>query len=286
MKQACEKCGCRFDMEEKMYICPACGHYHSQVNQGRRRSESSNSGKGETPDFISLSPSVHKGEKKTRSGKKEKPDFRPSVSFGRSAAAVPEKPSKAKKRICLVLIICMILFPVFSHLRASYEIDRILQSQKAEEIAPKRVSYGETIALGDSYLEIQGIESFSYPGISAPEGWKLMQVGYRVSPIEEADWDLETQISLEADDVYYRSLTSYALSESDSVQEELNEKGLGSYSRYQEQGVWVFLVPAATEACSLRICQSRRDYSDSYSYSKPERIFVMKLNAKGGTNRV
>lgn len=285
MKQACEKCGCRFDMEEKMYICPACGHYHSQVNQ-RRRSESSNSGKGETPDFIPLSPSVHKGEKKTRPGKKEKPDFRPSVSFGRSTAAVPEKPSKAKKRICLVLIICMILFPVFSHLRASYEIDRILQSQEAEEIAPKRVSYGDTIALGDSYLEIQGIESFSYPGISAPEGWKLMQVGYRVSPIEEADWDLETQISLEADDVYYRSLTSYALSESDSVQEELNEKGLGSYSRYQEQGVWVFLVPAATEACSLRICQSRRDYSDSYSYSKPERIFVMKLNAKGGTNRV
>lgn len=286
MKQSCEKCGCRFDMEEKMYICPACGHYHSQINQRRQR-ESSNSRNRETPDFIPVSPSVHrKSTKKTNSDKKKKPTFRLSDSFRGSAAVVPEKTSKARKRICLFLILCMILFPVFSHLKANYEIDQILQSKESEEIAAEQVSYGETIALGDSYLEIRGIEPFSYSGISAPEGWKFMQIGYRISPVDEADWDLETQISLKADDVYYCSLSPYALSESDKVQKELNEKGLGSYNRYQESGIWVFLIPMDTGACSLRICQSRRDFSDSYSYSKPEQIFVMKLDTKGGTNRV
>lgn len=272
-------------MEEKMYICPACGHYHSQITQRRR--ERSNSRKQDAPDFISVSSCVHREKKrKTHSFKKEKPAFRPSVSLGGSATAAPKKRSKARKRVCLLLILCMFLFPVFSHLKANYEIDRILQSQEAEEITAERVAYGEIVTLGDSYLEISGIEPFSYSGISVPEGWKLLQIDYRISPVEDADWDLETQISLEADDVYYCSLSPYDLSQSDEIQEELNKKGLGSYSRYQEHGIWVFLVPADTGTCSLRICQSRRYYSDSYSYSNPEQIFIMKLNAKGGTNRV
>lgn len=286
MKQACEKCGCRFDMEEKMHICPACGHYHSQITQDRRPKRL-NSRDRETPDFISVSPSVHrKSTKKTNPDKKKRATFQPSDSFRGSTAVVSEKTSKARKGICLFLILCMILFPVFSHFKANYEIDQILQSQKPEEVPAEQVSYGETIALGDSYLEIHGMEPFSYSRISAPEGWKLMQIDYSISPVEEADWDLETQISLKADDVYYCSLSPYDLSQSDEIQEELNKKGLGSYSRYQEDGIWVFLVPIDTGACSLRICQSRRDYSDSYSYSKPEQIFVMKLDAKGGTNHV
>ncbi len=63
MKEPCEKCGKRFDMEECMYICPSCGHYHSQVNQYQyRKSRASRTGRQNASSSFHADsrPSAHK----------------------------------------------------------------------------------------------------------------------------------------------------------------------------------------------------------------------------------
>ena len=145
------------------------------------------------------------------------------------------------------------------------------------------VSSRSPVKLIDADLTLGEFTPFTRSGITAaPEGWKYMQLTYKTANNDSEYRSLDTSVTLKAGDTYYRSLDPYSLSESESVRDELYDLGVGSYSPYQEDGLWVFLIPEDTKGCTLRISQGERSSDPPYSLSAPEEAILIKLNA-GGT---
>ncbi len=299
MKEPCEKCGKRFDMEECMYICPSCGHYHSQVNQYQyRKSRASGTGRQNASGIFHADsrPSVYKKQacESSRSARKLfSPEKKKRISFSsapdkaskgkfRGAAVESGTSSKAKRILCLILLFLIVGFPIFYHMKTSMQMEQIRQTQESAEVNEVFVSSRSPVKLIDADLTLGEFTPFTRSGITAaPEGWKYMQLTYKTANNDSEYRSLDTSVTLKAGDTYYRSLDPYSLSESESVRDELYDLGVGSYSPYQEDGLWVFLIPEDTKGCTLRISQGERSSDPPYSLSAPEEAILIKLNAGG-----
>ena len=280
MKEPCEKCGKRFDMEECMYICPSCGHYHSQVNQYQyRKSRASGTDRQNASGTFHADsrPSAHK----KRISFSPAPDKASKGKF-REPAAESGTSSKAKRILCLILLFLIVGFPIFYHMKTSMQMEQIRQTQESAEVNEVFVSSRSPVKLIDADLTLGEFTPFTRSGITAaPEGWKYMQLTYKTANNDSEYRSLDTSVTLKAGDTYYRSLDPYSLSESESVRDELYDLGVGSYSPYQEDGLWVFLIPEDTKGCPLRISQGERSSDPPYSLSAPEEAILIKLNAGG-----
>ena len=167
MKEPCEKCGKRFDMEECMYICPSCGHYHSQVNQYQyRKSRASGTGRQNASGIFHADsrPSVYKKQacESSRSARKLfSPEKKKRISFSsapdkaskgkfRGAAVESGTSSKAKRILCLILLFLIVGFPIFYHMKTSMQMEQIRQTQESAEVNEVFVSSRSQMCIRDS----------------------------------------------------------------------------------------------------------------------------------------
>lgn len=227
MKASCEKCGKIFDMEENLYICPKCNHYHSQVKHGRK---------------TNIPKPQQKIEKMVRNPIWEK--------------ARPKKSIKLSKRkiIMIIVIIIFVMLTVIGCIGSAIEDQLSSSMNNTYEESEGVVNLEEDGELGFDGLsfDFEKQDKLTVESLEAPNGWKFIQIDfYRY--YNDFDWSYTIKSSLICDGLYYKALSAYYVSDDEEEQDELYDSGLTDSIETMESGYMLFLVPESEKDAELKM---------------------------------
>lgn len=223
MKASCEKCGKIFDMEEHLYICPKCNHYHSQVIHARKNNIEKTNYKVETKN-------IRKFPKKIGSSK--------------------------GKLIGLIIIIIFFVFPLIMGIIGSIVENLPSQTENvSHETYPTSFSeykVGEEISFEGLTVVVEKSDKLASDIIKAPKGWKYEQFYFNTYQ-DDFDWNYTIKASLECGGLYYKALSAYQITSDQSEQDQLYDLNICDNLEIMDEGYLIFLVPEDTNSAELKL---------------------------------
>lgn len=251
MKQSCEKCGKIFNMEEHLYICPKCNHYHSQVKYGRK------------PNYTPV-PMPKKQIKEPEILKNLKNEVvdaiyddgsnKPNIFDSFKKKKTFEKSHKAVSKIitAIIIVVMCILFvgaPAME-LMDDFEFQET-ESPIETEFSFKPVLENGSMNFDEISVKPWKAEQLTVADLEAPEGWKFVQVNFKTT-YGDYNWDKTIKVYMEYDGQFYKALSEYDVDDA-SAEEKLSDTGLDTTPVYLDEGYFLFLLPENAQAGELRM---------------------------------
>lgn len=259
MKTSCEKCGKIFNMEEHLYICPKCNHYHSQIRHGRKRNVEQT--KADVRDLFGGT------QQKSENVLKEKLDKIKSIGNNFQN----KKLSRIVPVIAVIIIVMLVGAGIAYNMLQDQDIPetdpvQIEEQEQGEviEIIEDEEMYfdGATVSIGKS-------DAVSFKTLKDIDGWKYVQFDFSTVIEDNYEWDTSLYPYLKYDGVYYRALDSYNLIYDSSDDEQLVNEKLNYDLIYADDGIVIFIVPDEAKNAELYVKEENYDSDKNTTYIMP-----------------
>lgn len=247
MKQSCEKCGKIFNMEEHLYICPKCNHYHSQVKYGIKTNSTPAPMPRQQETLKNLKSEVMDAIYDDGSNKRNIFDsFKKKNPIKKSQKAV----SKIITAIIIVIMCILFIGTPAMELLDDFEFQTTENSVETEVVCRPVLENG-SMNFGDISVKPQKADQLTVAGLEAPEGWKFVQVNFTTT-YDDYNWDKTIKVYMEYEGQFYKALSPYDVDDA-ALEEELEDTGLDTTPVYLDEGYFLFLVPENAQAGELRM---------------------------------